>query len=79
MASDKNFRRTNLLGAAFGLFLLGLWFLLKAHQADLHHMTMRSGMRGAWMDPWQGIVVAVICFAFAAYAIIHAFWSSKGE
>jgi hypothetical protein len=31
------------------------------------------------MDPWQGIVVAVICFAFAAYAIIHAFWSSKSE
>ncbi len=58
------------------LALFGLHILWRARFAFLHHTVLvpryPPAGKAAWMDPWQAVVVAVICFVLAAVLVADA-------
>jgi hypothetical protein len=57
------------------LLLFGLSMLWKARLGFLRHTVLVPRSRwvnAAWMNPWQAIAVAVICFVLAVFLVVDA-------
>ncbi len=73
-SANKRIRNQALGG--IGLVLFGFLMLWNARWALLHHTILfrryPSWGRSAWMNPWQAIAVAAICFILGAVLVIDA-------
>jgi ABC-type Fe3+ transport system permease subunit len=74
MSAKKGVRSQTLGG--IGLLLFGLLMLWDTRWALLHHTVLvpryQSFGKAAWMDPWQAIALAAICFILGGVLVIHA-------
>ena len=73
-SANKRVRNQTLGG--IGLVLFGLLMLWHARWAFLHHTVLipryHEWGKSAWMDPWQAVAVAAVCFVLGAALVIHA-------
>jgi len=67
--------RNQLLGGT-GLVLFGMLMLWRGRFALLHDTVLFPRYpwwgKSAWMNPWQAVAVAVVCFILGAVLLIHA-------
>ena len=74
MSANKNVRGQFLGGTV--LLLFALYMLWRARFALLHHAVLvpryPSAGKAAWMNPWQAVAVAAICFILGAVFLIDA-------
>jgi multisubunit Na+/H+ antiporter MnhB subunit len=74
MSAKRSVRNQTLGG--IGLVLFGLLMLWHARWALLHHTVLvpryPSWGKSAWMNPWQAVAVAAVCFILGAVLAIDA-------
>ncbi len=73
--SAKKALRGQIFGG-IGLVLFAFYMLWRARFALLHHTVLfpryPSFGKGAWLNPWQAVAVAAICFILGAVLVINA-------